>query len=67
MQDRNGNEIRTGEMVKIIGQHDVPMFNYWIIMGFLDHGTAVEAILQHYHSKEIYFINILDIERPFGA
>lgn len=67
MQDRNGNEIRTGEIVKIVGQHDVPLHNYWIIMGFLDHGIAVEAILQHYDSKEFCFINIRDIERPFGA
>jgi len=67
MQDRNGSEIRTGEIVKIVGQHDVSIHNYWIIMGFLDHGVAIEAILQQYDSKEINFVNIRDIERPFGA
>lgn len=67
MQDRNGNNIRVGEIVKIVGQYDLPMYNYWIIQGFVDQGLAIEAVLCHYHSGEVMFVHILDLEKPFGA
>jgi hypothetical protein len=66
MQDRNGREIRTGEIVKIVGQYDLPLYNYWIIKGFVDQGLTVEAVLCHYHSGEMAFVSVLDIEKPFG-
>jgi hypothetical protein len=67
MQDRNGKEIRVGEVVKIVNPSiEVPLYNYWIILGFLDQGLTVEIILQQYNSNEVRFINILDVERPFG-
>lgn len=62
-----GNTLRIGEIVKIIGQkYDVPLYNYWVVKSFVDQGLAVEAVLCHYNSGEIRFVNILDIERPFG-
>lgn len=67
MQDRLGREIRVGEIVKIVNPTiEVPLHNYFIILGFLDQGLVVEVILQQYHGDDVRFINILDVERPFG-
>lgn len=66
MQDRNGNQIRIGEVVKIVGSYELPLYNYWIIKGFVDQGLAVEAVLCHYNSGEVMFISIVDLEKPFG-
>lgn len=66
MRDRNGNEVRIGEMVKIVGKYDVPMHNYWIVKAFIDQGLVIETVLCHYHTQQILFIPLYDIERPFG-
>jgi hypothetical protein len=54
-------------MVKVIGDYDLTIFNYWLIKGFVDQGLAIEAVLCHYHSNETIFVSILDIEKPFGS
>lgn len=66
MQDRNGKDVCIGQIVKIVGNYDVPMHNYWIVDSFFEYPTAIDVVLVHFHTNEVRFIPILDIECPFG-
>lgn len=66
MKDKNGNELRIGEIVKIVGDHSVPIRNYFIIKGFIQHPTVTEAVLLHYVDNTVEFVPLSEIEKPFS-
>lgn len=65
MRDRLGNDLHVGEIVKIVGNHIVPMQNYWKISAFIQYETATEAVLCHFIDNTVEFIPLNDIEKPF--
>ena len=66
MKDRLGNILRIGEIVKIVGHQEVPMRNYWIVQGFVEHPLVIEAVLTHFLDHNVMFVPLTDIEKPFN-
>lgn len=63
MQDRLGNDIYVGQLVKVVGHPELKLERDWIIFEFVDYGTAIDVVLSQFYTKEIRFIPLLDIER----
>jgi hypothetical protein len=66
MQDHLGREIRIGELVSVSGHPELDIKVNWIVMGWIDNGVAVEAILQNFIDGSTAFVNILDLEKEFS-
>jgi hypothetical protein len=65
MKDRTGANICVGELVSIIGHSELSLQCNWIIIDKIDYGVNVDLVLEQATTKEIRFINILDVQRQF--
>lgn len=65
MLDRIGNEIKVGQLVTIVNHPEVELKVNWIIIDFIDYGTAIDSVLQNFITHETRFIPLLDIIKEF--
>jgi hypothetical protein len=65
MKDCNGKDLHIGELVSVINHPELSLQCNWIIVDFIDFGTNIDCILEQATTKEIRFINLMDVQRQF--